>query len=98
VPVIVAIAVRLLLDPLRLTYYSGPLVALVAAWAWTTSARPVVRWRLPLTVLAPVIVIAPYLVPRDTAWLGGTVLLVLTIVAVLATRDAAVPETRAVVA
>ena len=98
VPVIVAIAVRLLLDPLRLTYYSGPLVALVAAWAWTTSARPVVRWRLPLTVLAPVTVIAPYLVPRDTAWLGGTVLLVLTIVAVLATRDAAVPETRAVVA
>lgn len=97
VPVIVAITVRLLLDPLRLTYYSGPLVALVAAWAWTTSAPRVVRWRLPLTVLAPVTVVAPYLVPRDTAWLGGTVLLVLTLVAVLATRESVPAPTEAVV-
>ncbi len=98
VPVIVAIAVRLLLDPLRLTYYSGPLVALVATWAWTAGAPRVVRWRLPLTVLSPLLVVLPYLASRDATWSGGTVLLVLTLVAVLATRETAPARGEAVVA
>jgi hypothetical protein len=84
VPVVVAISVRLLLDPLRLTYYSGPLVVVLAVWAWTSATPRVVRWRLPLTLLAPVTVIAPYLMPRNATWTAGTVLLLATLVAVLA--------------
>lgn len=84
VPVALAIAVRLLLDPLRLTYYSGPLVAVLAAWAWTSQWPAVVRWRLAVTALAPLLVLAPYLLPADATWTVGTVLLVGTLVGVLA--------------
>jgi hypothetical protein len=84
VPVVVAIAVRLLLDPLRLTYYSGPLVAVLAAWAWTSTAPAVVRWRMPLTLMAPLTVVVPYLLPPDATWTAGTLLLVVGVAAVLA--------------
>lgn len=85
VPVVVAISVRLLLDPLRLTYYSGPLVVVLAVWAWTSTAPAVVRWRIPLTLLAPVTVSAPYLLPQDATWFAGTALLLAALAVVLAT-------------
>lgn len=75
-PVAVAVAVRLLLDPLRLTYYSGPLVAVLATWAWTSRHPVVVRWRASLTLLSPIMVLAPYLLPPDATWAAGSVLLV----------------------
>jgi hypothetical protein len=84
VPVVVAICVRLLLDPLRLTYYSGPLVAVLAVWAWTSTTPAVGRWRLPLTFLMPLTVIAPYLMPGDATWFAGTALLLAALAAVLA--------------
>lgn len=82
-PIIVAITVRLLLDPLRLSYYSGPLVVLLATWGWTSVHPVVVRWRTPLTLLTPLVVLLPYLLPRDVAWGGGSVLLAASVIAVL---------------
>ena len=46
VPVAVAIAVRLILDPVRLPYYDSPLVALAVLWLWTASAHGVRRHRV----------------------------------------------------
>jgi hypothetical protein len=90
--VVVAIAVRLLLDPLRLTYYSGPLVAVLAAWAWTCDRPSVVRWRLPATLVAPLLVVAPYVLPRDATWAAGTLLLVIALAVVLAAGRTRAPE------
>jgi hypothetical protein len=92
VAVVVAIAVRLLLDPLRLTYYSGPLVAVLAAWAWTCDRPAVVRWRLPATLAAPLLVVAPYVLSRDATWSGGTLLLIVALVLVLAAGRTRAPE------
>ena len=75
-PVVCAIAARLLLDPLRLSYYSGPLVAVLGIWAWSSPAHGVLRYRVPLTLLSPVVVLAPYLLPARLLWYCGTVLLI----------------------
>lgn len=75
-PVVCAVAARLLLDPLRLSYYSGPLIAVLGIWAWSSPTRGVWRFRVPLTLLSPVVVLAPYLLPATLTWYSGTVLLI----------------------
>lgn len=77
VAIIAVISTRLLLDPLRLTYYSGPLVAVGVLWMWTTDIAVVRRWRLPVTLCAPAVVLAPYVLERSVKWHVGDVLLLL---------------------
>lgn len=75
--VIGIVAARLLLDPMRLTYYSGPLVAVVLIWMWASRADVVRRWRIAVTAALPLLVLAPYLLPETLLWRGADVLLVL---------------------
>jgi hypothetical protein len=85
-----AIATRLLLDPLRLTYYSGPLVAVVVIWLWTSPTPGARRWRLPITCASPLVVLAPYLLSASVLWLAGSALLVTCVAAmVVAERHSA---------
>ncbi len=63
--VVAVVAVRLLLDPLRLTYYTGPLVAVLLVWAWTAATRPALLPRVALLALAPLAVVAPYALPGE---------------------------------
>jgi hypothetical protein len=77
VAIIGVISTRLLLDPLRLTYYSGPLVAVGMLWMWTSDIPVLRRWRLPITLCTPAVVLAPYLVDKSVLWRAGDVLLLL---------------------
>nr|WP_225224713.1 glycosyltransferase 87 family protein [Cellulomonas sp. JH27-2] len=85
---IVAIAVRLVLDPMRLTYYSGPLVVLLVLWAWTTPIDLSRRGRLVATCASPMVVLTPYLVSGEPLWWTGTVALCAAIVVPLALEGA----------
>ncbi len=75
VPVAVAIAVRLILDPVRLPYYDSPLVALVILWLWTASAPAVRRYRVFLTVLAGLVMPAVHTAYGPGGWVAGSVAL-----------------------
>ena len=78
VPVIVAIAVRLLLDPLRLPYYAGPLVVLLVVWAWSAGRGG--AWALVISSATPVVVLAPYLLDDGVlSVLGSAALLAVTV-------------------
>jgi len=81
VPVAAAIAMRLLLDPLRLTYYSGPLVVVLVIAAWTSRDAVVGRYRLALTAATPLIVVLPYLLPRSVLDVTGTTVLLAVLAA-----------------
>lgn len=59
------IATRLLLDPLLMSYYPGPLIILVLLWVWTTDATRRSRWRFAVAGAVPVCVLVPYLIPFD---------------------------------
>lgn len=74
--VVAILAARLLLDPLRLPYYPGPLLAVLVVWTWTSTAAVVRRWRLPLLVAVPLVTLAPYLVTGTAQAVLGTVALV----------------------
>jgi hypothetical protein len=76
VPVVAAVAMRLFLDPLRLTYYSGPFVAVALIWLWSTGAPVVRRWRLAVTCSSPIVVLLPYMLRTGPLWWAGTVALV----------------------
>ncbi|CAL8977536.1 hypothetical protein CELL_02592 [Cellulomonas sp. T2.31MG-18] len=92
VVVMVSICVRLLLDPLRLTYYWGALVAVVAVWVWTTESEPVRRVRGWLTAAMPMLTFCT-LVPSGPWWHAETVVAVaLPVFAVLADRVASRPQ------
>lgn len=73
VVVICAISARLLLDPLRLTYYWAPLVAVLLVWMWTTDVPAVRRVRGAVTVLLPLAPLVPYVLPYGAWWLLGDV-------------------------
>jgi hypothetical protein len=83
VVVITVVAVRLLLDPVRLTYYTGPLVAVVLLWVWTAQARPGVVTRIALLAVAPLVVVLPYVVPTPLVDGALNVLYVLVPLAIL---------------
>ena len=73
---IAAVAVRLLLDPLRIDYYWSPLIVLLIVWVWSHPADAVRRWRAPSLMLAPLFVVAPSIVSPASLSLVGSVLLV----------------------
>lgn len=79
VPLVVAIAVRLLLDPLRLSYYSGPLMLLLVLWAWSVGGGGVRA--LVLSLASPAVVFGPYVLSLHPQWTLGTIGLVLVVVA-----------------
>ncbi len=86
VPVAVAVAVRLLLDPLRLTYYSGPLVLLALMWLWTSAAPALRRHAALISVLAPLGVVVSHVVEGALSWYLGTAVM-LTLIAVMLGLD-----------
>jgi hypothetical protein len=59
VAVIASVAVRLLLDPLRLSYYWVALAAAVLVWLWSSDAPTVSRTRTWLTVVLLALPFAP---------------------------------------
>lgn len=93
--VLCILCARLLLDPLRLTYYSGPVVVVALLWAWTSGSPAVRRWRLAATAFVPLLVVLPYLISRAVVMDVSSLLLVALPVAVLwierRTRGPAVP-------
>ncbi|MBO9556543.1 MAG: hypothetical protein J7523_18370 [Cellulomonas sp.] len=84
VVVVTVVAVRLLLDPVRLTYYTGPLVAAVVLWAWTAQARPGVVTRIVLLAAVPLVVVLPYVLPTPVVDGAASVLYVVVPLAVVA--------------
>jgi hypothetical protein len=87
VPVAVAIAVRLLVDPLRLPYYNAPLVLLALLWLWTSAAPALRRRAALLSVLAPLGVLVPHMVAGVLAWYLGTAVLLVLIAVMLRLDD-----------
>ncbi|WP_199424058.1 glycosyltransferase 87 family protein [Actinotalea solisilvae] len=84
VAVVVVISVRLLLDPLRLSYYSGPLLTVALIWLWTVGTRRVAtRARVALTATATPVVLLPYFLGPTAEGVAGTLLLVALPVALL---------------
>ncbi len=80
--VLVILGVRLALDPLSMTYYSGPLLVVLLAWVWTGDPR-LRRWGPGLSLAVPALVLAPYFLPatvHDAALRLGYVLVVLAAV------------------
>lgn len=75
-PVVVVVAVRLLLDPLRLPYYSGPLVVVLVVWLWSSRAALALRVRLLVAACAPLVVLGQAAFPFPVVRHGGTVVLV----------------------
>lgn len=63
------VCVRLLTDPLRQSYYWAELLLLVLVVAWSSTSSCGPRLRLAVAVAAPVVVVAPYLLPEVvTGW------------------------------
>ncbi|MBX9245868.1 DUF2029 domain-containing protein [Actinotalea ferrariae] len=91
--VVVVVSVRLLLDPLRLTYYSGPLIVVVLLWLWT-SAPVSSRSRLVLTLLTPAVVLVPYFLPAMVNGVISTLVLVAVPVGVVLLERRTVSRTR----
>lgn len=91
--VICALSVRLFLDPLRLTYYWAPLVALLLVWVWTSEARGIRRWRWAVTAPMPIAPLVPYLVPVSVwSTLGDVVTIAIPLACLLVeARHARVP-------
>ncbi|WP_421733811.1 hypothetical protein [Cellulomonas sp.] len=67
VAVMGSIAVRLLLDPLRIQYYWTALVAVALVWLWSSQAPDVRRTRIWITVALSVYTFAPAL-PEGGWW------------------------------
>ncbi|WP_426592041.1 hypothetical protein ACPPVS_09570 [Cellulomonas sp. McL0617] len=66
VAVIASVAVRLLLDPLRLSYYWVALAAAMLVWLWSSRSPGVARTRWWFTLLLPCLTFAPLV--ADTWW------------------------------
>ncbi|KSW28993.1 glycosyltransferase 87 family protein [Cellulomonas sp. B6] len=94
VPVLGAVAMRLLLDPLRLTYYAGPLVAVGLVWAWSSHDPRVRAWRLPATLATPLLTLAPYLVPQAVIYPVGSILLAGLLLVLTLERSSSGPRMR----
>ncbi|WP_421733812.1 hypothetical protein [Cellulomonas sp.] len=77
------VAARLLLDPLRLPYYAGPLLVVLVLWTWTGTAPEARRWRLPVLLVCPLVVLAPYGLPATFQAVLGTVGLIGVLAVVL---------------
>jgi hypothetical protein len=84
--VICVIATRLLLDPLLMSYYPGPLVVLVLLWAWTDHSTRASRWRFIALAAVPVLVLVPYLIPLEALKGMWTVAMIVVPLAILRTE------------
>lgn len=95
VAVMASVAVRLLLDPLRLTYYWGAFVAVALVWFWTTDSPAVRRVRPWMTAL---VMLLPFcsLVPKGAWWHGETVVAIALPILALVVERAAPPVDDAV--
>ena len=62
--VLTIICVRLVLDPLLQTYYSGPFIVVGLMWLWTLKRGPSVPWRVVASLAVPVTIVLPYLILR----------------------------------
>jgi hypothetical protein len=78
-PVVVALATRLLIDPIRLSYYWTALAAVLVVWLWTTPTALGRRVRLVATLALPVLTLQPVL-PTGAWWNAGTVICVVVLV------------------
>jgi hypothetical protein len=92
--VLCVMSTRLLLDPLMLPYYFGPLVAVALLWGWASRARPVRRAALAATVLVPAHVVVPFFVDTPTVQLGYLVLILAVPVLALVCDSGRTPGTR----
>jgi len=87
---VVSVAVRLLVDPLRLSYYWTALVAVLLFWLWTTPTPLGRRLRVPVTVALPFLTWSQPLLPTPTWWFAGSVLcLAVPVLCLVAERSAA---------
>lgn len=86
-PAVVSLAARLLIDPIRLSYYWTALGAVLVVWLWTTPTPLVRRVRVVATLALPVLTLQPVL-PTGAWWNAGTVVCVaVLVVCVLAERQ-----------
>jgi hypothetical protein len=91
--VICVVSTRLLLDPLLMSYYPGPLVVLVLLWVWTDRAMRTSRWRFAASAAVPLLVLVPYFIPLQALkaiWMVGMIVVPLAILRV--ERRASLPE------
>lgn len=77
--VVAIISVRLLLDPLRIPYYAGPLILVTLLRLWTDPTRPSRWWQVSLTLAVPVAAVSPYLVSARVTAVISTALLALAL-------------------
>ena len=80
--IIGVISTRLLLDPLLMSYYPGPLVVLTLLWVWTDPGTRTAGWRFIALAAVPVLVVVPYLIPLQVTkaiWMVGMVAVPLAI-------------------
>jgi len=90
-----AVVARVLLDPFRLQYYLSPALVLIVLWAWTSTTPGARRWRLPVAVLAVVVVQARAVLPPDaTWWFGCAMVLAGLVLALISERPAQGPAAR----
>jgi len=78
--VLTIIAVRLVLDPLLMTYYPGPFIAVALIWLWTwpTGVRQV--WQVLASLAVPLTIVLPYLTHGPArAWTTQAAYLAVTI-------------------
>ena len=84
--VICVIAARLLLDPLMMSYYPGPLVVLVLLWVWTNPGTCASWWRFAVLAAVPVVVLVPYLIPLQAIKGMWTVAMIVVPLAIVRTE------------
>lgn len=90
---VVSVAVRLLVDPLRLSYYWTALVAVLLFWLWTTPTPLGRRLRVPVSLALPFLAWSQPLLPTPTWWfVGSLVCLAVPVLCLVAERSAAAPR------
>lgn len=91
--VVVAVAARLLLDPIRLSYYWTALAAVLLVWLWSRETSLVRRSRLAITLLLPPWTLSASLLPTPFWWYIGTALCVAVMAfCMVADRDDSAPN------
>ncbi|MGW6130580.1 hypothetical protein ACWFNE_11195 [Cellulomonas sp. NPDC055163] len=75
--VLCTMSMRLLLDPLIMPYYIGPLLAVGLVWVWASPLRRVRTVAWVATLLVPAHVLLPYLLGRRVAFVEYLLLMLL---------------------
>lgn len=93
VVVLAVIGIRLVLDPLFLTYYAGPFLVVALLWAWTRTAPLAWAARAGCAASVPVTVLLPYLL-EHAASLTALRIAVVAVLAVALVLDHQAGATR----